>query len=64
MNYYDYIAHYSVPGMKKDKRRLTNQDGMLNEAVKRRRNGDSLPSNKKGDRKKIGKLFVDQLLTR
>lgn len=36
MNYYDYIAHYGVPGMKKGKRRWTNADGRLNEAGKRR----------------------------
>lgn len=36
MNYYDYIAHYGVPGMKKGKRRWTNPDGTLNEAGKRR----------------------------
>lgn len=36
MNYYDYIVHYGVPGMKKGKRRWTNQDGTLNEAGKRR----------------------------
>lgn len=36
MNYYDYIAHYGVQGMKKGKRRWTNADGTLNEAGKRR----------------------------
>lgn len=36
MNYYNYIAHYGVPGMKKGKRRWTNADGTLNEAGKKR----------------------------
>lgn len=36
MNYYDYIAHYGVRGMKKGKRRWTNADGTLNAAGKAR----------------------------
>ena len=44
MGYYDYIAHYGVPGMKKGLRRWTNADGTLNEAGKARyRNRTSDP---------------------